>query len=588
MTTTRPSHSTHLLGSLALLCALVPCATAAQQIAELSHGFRPRSGRLLVFGTGFGAQQGPGQVVIDGIPAIATTWTDTEIHAYVPEQSTLGAVDVEVQTLAGASNVVPLIVTTRTSEDRIRWRFQLDSPTPGAWSVAGPDGTVYTSDFERLYALTPDGGLLWVLDGAGGDWPIDFGDDGTIYAAEALVAGRPQGIVAIDPDGTERWRFTPDDGFDILAGPGVGPDGNIYATQASTFGGLGTFALDPDGTLLWNTPGPTSTTGSNYKILFSPDRFYVAYREDASGGPPIRAYDYAGNELWRSNDLQIAVGSLPELDPTGRLILTWAQIGTQALDPDGGVEWIYDPPGTLGNVVAPTVDSAGFAYSGTVLGNDLFSVDPDGATRWLIEDGIRGFLGQLAVTPDDRVLIDGGAPALGRPSFLRGFDTADGTELWVQDFHVENGADEFTAYLEPGFTPDSGTAYVTTEFAGGNQPGYLYAIDVTAAPACETDCLRSTRIDLRGRALGGSARALARVRVQDEAGSPVAGATVDVLWELPEGDSAIQSAMTDASGFARFDARDGRGTYTVNVTGIAKSGSTFDPDNSVLTKSVSL
>lgn len=572
---------------LAIALVLGTASASAQQITGLSETTLPRSGRLLIFGTDFGSQEGSGQVLIDGASAVATTWSDAELHVYVPETAQFGTVVVEVQTPAGSSNPASLEVTPRASEDRIRWRFQFDSPHAGAWSVAGPDGTVYSSDFERLYALTPDGGLEWALNGAGGGWPITFGADGTIYTTEALVAGEPQGIMAINPDGTVRWTFSPPDGFDILAGPGVGPDGNIYATQGGFTGSpLGTFALDPAGNLLWNNRGPTSTTGSLYKILFGSDRFFVSYSSDAGGGPTIRAYDYSGNQLWNSDDLFQAMGSHPELDPSGRLVLQWAAIGTQAWTEDGAIDWIYDPPGSLGNVVPPAVGSDGVVYSGTWLGGDLYAVNPDGTGRWLIENGVSGFLGALEVTPDNQVLVDGGSPGFGNPSFIRGFDTTDGTLLWLQNFHVENGLNEFASFIEPGFTPDSRTAYVTTEFSSSSQSGYLYAIDVSVAGGCAANCLRSSRIDMRGRVSGSATGVGARVRVEDETGAPVPSADIAVIWTLPGGGTQSLSASTDQGGFAKFSARAGGGTYTLTVTDIVKTGWTFDPDNSVLTKSI--
>ena len=74
----------------------------------------------------------------------------------------------------------------------------------------GPDGRVYTSDQLGLYALSPDGELLWFVPEAGGGHPIDIGPDGgTLYVAngtnncvavvrlgrkvsEGAAAGRPK------------------------------------------------------------------------------------------------------------------------------------------------------------------------------------------------------------------------------------------------------------------------------------------------------------------------------------------------------------------------------------------------------------
>jgi hypothetical protein len=82
----------------ALVLAVIASAITAQasaaapQITGLSDAALPRSGRLIIFGSSFGSAQGTGQVRIDGVDAIATTWMDTEIHAYVPEAAALGDV----------------------------------------------------------------------------------------------------------------------------------------------------------------------------------------------------------------------------------------------------------------------------------------------------------------------------------------------------------------------------------------------------------------------------------------------------------------------------------------------------------------
>ena len=57
----------------------------------------------------------------------------------------------------------------------------------------------------------------------------------------------------------------------MIAGPTVGPDGNIYVI--SDFGGLGAFALSPAGQLLWSNPGnPTFIERGQIgaEIVFAP------------------------------------------------------------------------------------------------------------------------------------------------------------------------------------------------------------------------------------------------------------------------------------------------------------------------------
>src|SRR4029078_5285417 len=98
-----------------------------------------------------------------------------------------------------------------------------------------------------VYSLTPEGTLRWTVR-AGGDGGPTVGQDGT-----GDVAGGST-IKAIVSDGSIRWRYTdPGDGQGVIAGPTVGPDGNIYAV--TDFGGTGAFALSPGGQGVRTKPG---------------------------------------------------------------------------------------------------------------------------------------------------------------------------------------------------------------------------------------------------------------------------------------------------------------------------------------------
>lgn len=79
-----------------------------------------------------------------------------------------------------------------------------------------------------LYALTPTGALKWVYDGGsvGSSGPTVVGRDGTIYFG---LASPKAAIHAVNPDGTRKWIFLAPDSQGTIGGPGVGPDGNIYA-----------------------------------------------------------------------------------------------------------------------------------------------------------------------------------------------------------------------------------------------------------------------------------------------------------------------------------------------------------------------
>ena len=133
------------------------------------------------------------------------------------------------------------------SPGAVKWRFQVSGSYVLHRPAVGPDGgVVVASSTGNVYSLTADGALRWVVP-AGADG-LSIGPDGTVYA------GSMSTITAIAPNGSIRWTYTePSVGQGVIAGPTVGPDGNIYAI--SDYGGLGAFALSPDGQLLWSNPG---------------------------------------------------------------------------------------------------------------------------------------------------------------------------------------------------------------------------------------------------------------------------------------------------------------------------------------------
>jgi probable HAF family extracellular repeat protein len=126
-------------------------------------------------------------------------------------------------------------------------------------------------------------------------------------------------------------------------------------------------------------------------------------------------------------------------------------------------------------------------------------------------------------------------------------------------------------------------------YAFNNSTGLTHAVRLqpasTPPPECTVNCLRSTDIVLRilRRAIEG------RVMVRDENGTPVAQALVLARWTHPDGSSATQYVTTNATGQARFlTARGQPGRYTLTVVNILLSQYTFNPRQSVLTRSITV
>src|SRR5215207_684334 len=292
---------------------------AAPQITSLSATTLARSGRLQIFGTGFGTD---GQILIDGQPSPIADWADTLIVAYVPETAQLGTVTVQVVTAGWNSNTVNLTVTTRQSDGRVKWRFQHSGMYTEVRPAVGPDGTVYVVDVgNHLYALSPDGALKWIA--RAGSKGLAVGSDGTIYT------GSESSIKAFNPNGTLKWTFVQNPLAFILLGPNVGPDGNIYAVATE---GIGIFSLTPAGVLRWTQPEGYARLIVDYQeVVFGPN------------GANQQMYFLANNHL---KGLRLdgnlvftmpASGNQPAIGPDGTIYTTYTALG--AYTPAGNVKW---------------------------------------------------------------------------------------------------------------------------------------------------------------------------------------------------------------------------------------------------------
>lgn len=396
--------------------------------------------------------------------------------------------------LLAAGSMAGSIAWGGQGQDRVLWRFRLNSYVAIQHAAVGSDGVVVAQDDSATYAINPDGSLRWVSlaaggkDGGGGR-AIDFGADGTIYCGIAIVGDAYAPVVALNPDGSTRWIFESGTANSTLvAGPNVGPNGNIFGIEDAADGGLGAFALDPAGNLLWSNQGdplldrtlPPSTIS---EIVFGADRLHAGVVFRRSGNNPVTyTFDLNGAQLWTTWGLQPHAFVFPVVDPFNRVILGSGQVGLLALSPDRDRQWLSPHPNGISAIARPAIDSSGFLYSGDFVGVDLWSLNPDGSTRWVRPPEAATYFNELGVTPDDSVIVAGGSdvPDGGAgEGWVRGFSSADGAQLWQVDLLEENGLSQFVSSRRPAFSADSQTAYVTTHFEGSaNDYGYVVAIRV--------------------------------------------------------------------------------------------------------------
>ena len=534
------------------------------QITSLSTISADRSGYLEINGTNFGAT---GTTLIGGLAAPIADWQDTKIVAYVPEAAGLGASSVQVVNDSGIpSSSVSLTVTARVPNGKVKWRFRQNGPYSQVRPVIGPDGTIYSVDvYAHLYALTPDGGLKWIVRGAPAKG-VAVGADGTIYTASEAA------VTAYNPDGTEKWTYPMNPYAFNVPGISVGPDGNIYSVAVE---GIGAFSLTPAGTLRWSKPEPYDAqapipyneivfgpNGSTSQMYFYQNSHLKAYKLDGSLAFTIKS-DFGQPAVGPEGNIHTAFGAY--------------------LPTNGTLAWVFVSDFPYNTTSAPDVGSDGIHYEiqNTL---QLFALTSTGTKKWQVT--LDGVFGDPVVDPQNTQIIAGSKQILLDPGYIIAVSAVDGHELWRVNLPAENGFNQATD-TKARFAPDGLSAYLNTFTATGNNDtseSFIYALDTSATMT--QPVLRSTNIVAKAKTSGTGVKAQGRVTVQDGNGAAVAGATVSITWKVPSGATITQTATTTSKGLASFTTTDVAGSYTLTVTNITKVGYTFDSANSVLTKTV--
>jgi outer membrane protein assembly factor BamB len=167
----------------------------------------------------------------------------------------------------------------------LKWKYKIGSGTE-ANAAINTDGTIFVAG-DELYSIYPNGTMNWHFNFGTNRWvskssPAISGD-GTIYVGTHIGYDAGGEIVAINPDGTERWRKKLTK-WAIDSSPCIGEDGTVYI--GSTHAGKG--YLHAFGPVESNRPpeAPTikgkrnGTVGEKYIYTFTtddPDRNPIEY-----------------------------------------------------------------------------------------------------------------------------------------------------------------------------------------------------------------------------------------------------------------------------------------------------------------------
>jgi outer membrane protein assembly factor BamB len=212
-----------------------------------------------------------------------------------------------------------------------------------AGPTVGPDGVVYTGG-DGIYAINPDGTLRWRFQTGGhvASAPAVLGD-GTV------VAGSQDDLVyGIAPDGTKRWDFRT--GGDVDSAPSVGDDGTIYVGSDDRK----VYALGGDGSLRWAF---TTTGDVRASVAVGNGMIFVG-----SFDAQLYAVRLDGTLAWtfRTGD-RIVSSAL--VDAKGAILFGSQDDRLYCLEPDGHLRWSVELGGDVDS--SPTLAADGTIFVGS-------------------------------------------------------------------------------------------------------------------------------------------------------------------------------------------------------------------------------
>jgi outer membrane protein assembly factor BamB len=212
-----------------------------------------------------------------------------------------------------------------------------------AGPTLGPDGVIYTGG-DGIYAINPDGTLRWRFQTGG-----HVSSAPAVLADGTVVAGSQDDVVyGLAPDGTKRWDFRA--GGDVESAPAVGDDGTIYFGSDDRK----IYALNPDGTLRWafGTGGDVRASvavGNGMIYVGSFDSQLYAVRLDGTLAWTFRAGD------------RIVSSAL--VDAKGAILFGSQDDRLYCLEPDGHLRWSVEVGGDVDS--SPTLAADGTIFVGS-------------------------------------------------------------------------------------------------------------------------------------------------------------------------------------------------------------------------------
>lgn len=495
-------------------------------------------------------------------------------------------------------------------------------PTGSGWLYSDTLGVVALSQYGLWVAPSGinDSGIIigsqerldfntGLVDVTGGSGPSNYNavtsvainNNGMIAGSASLRSSSLNIISVFRYEGTAGWRFIAGSSQYTTASS-INNRGDIgYGEQGAGLylDGLGTYALS---SLL--DPSVTSAgwaiTGSSPKI--NDQRVVAATARNSatgeSGGVLLTPTGTLQPPTAPAN-LQGVAHTATRMEPYNSINLTWENTSTLTRSYElerrqvGGTTWTLlalTPPGIATNHTDTTV-GVGITYEYRVRAVGLGGSSPSS---------------NIAAVTSPTTPLDTTPPVVTISNPLNGA-TVSGT-VSVSAQATDNVAIEYleisywNQYLGQqvilGSVLNTGSLSVNWDTSSLTPAAYalrVYAYDtlgnwtqtdITVNVGAQVKSMKVTSITLSGTISGGKANITGYVYVKDGSGKLVSNANVTIRWKLPNGTTKAMTAITNSQGQAKFTVSSTRGTYTLTVTNVAKSGLIFDTAGSVLSKSI--
>ena len=398
-----------------------------------------------------------------------------------------------------------------------KWRFKCEGSTGhvDGGIVIGDDGTLYFGDSSwNLYALHPDGSLKWKYQTGGaitsapalaedgtlyvGAWdshlhavystngtrkwtfnanhvdidsaPI-MASDGTIYVGTLWSLGNGGKLHAVNPDGTEKWRFQT--GNAVSSTPAIGYDGTIFFGSYDTY----IYALNPNGTLKWQYKTGNQVRGS--PSIAADGTIYIG---------SFDGYLYAlypnGTLKWKCGIGGYGTETNPSIGSDGTIYVGGQYL--YAIYPNGTMKWNFDMgPGRYIDTSSPAISADGTIYVGATIngvsGGEIIAVNLDGTERWRKMLGFEWVYSSPSIGEDGTVyigstydisigylhafgLVESNSPP-GTPTITGDINGKIREEYWYRFTSVDPDNNPVTCFIDWG----DGSAIESKDFASDEQ-----------------------------------------------------------------------------------------------------------------------